>query len=838
MTSSAYKSNGHNRRVQPSPDVARLLDKLPPSAIEAECAVLGSMILDWRCVGDVLQTISAADFYRPNHAAIYDTLVELYDKNQSIDMVQLNQRLIDKQQISQVGGLEYLMELAESVPSAVSANHYAAIVREKSMLRRLIDASALSLHEAYNSGAPATEVLEQAEHRIFEIAQSAEAGRQNQNISDLMHAAYDLVTGDTQQTAGIPTGFIDLDAHLGGLQKGDLIILAARPSAGKTALSLNIAEHVAVNTETPCLVLSMEMSKEQIAQRLLASRSGVAAKRMRGNAIGLDEFTAMQMAVGALAMSPLLIDDTPGLTVLSLRAKARRAAAQHHVKLIVIDYLQLMTAPGAESRQQEVSNISRSLKALARELEVPVLCLSQLNRQSEHRENHRPRMSDLRESGCLAGDTLITLADSGERVPIVSLVGQSGFRVWARDGRATRASVCSRCFSTGVKPAFRIQTNTGKTITATANHQFLTPAGWRRLDELSIGQHLACYANLPEPKVTALFDDDHLFLLGHMIGNGSVLSNHAAQYTTKHADLAGEVRNRGQRFFGSEVSPHIVFDNPKRQGGWYQVFFKSLRKHTHGVRSVVSEWAQSVGLYDKRSHERTLPDMAFTLNEGGVARLMASLWETDGTICLAGSDDRLTAACAYSTASPRLADQIQYLLARLGVIAGISVVRQGKHRTGYQIGIRGGREGIGHFLNQMPFVSVFHNAMKVKLLGHIAKLHGESTTTLRGTDGILYESIRRIDAVGAMECFDLTVPGPANMEAGMFVAHNSIEQDADVVMLLHREDYYHRGEEKYEDTNIAEVIIAKQRNGPTGTVKLHFHGETMRFNNLAFGGQS
>ncbi|MEX0887601.1 MAG: replicative DNA helicase [Phycisphaeraceae bacterium] len=394
------------RRVE----LSKLFDKLPPHALEAEAAVLGSMILDWRVVGDVVEILKGADdFYKPAHAAIYESLVELYDKHQSIDIVQLNQKLKDKQQLDDIGGVEYLMELAESVPSATSAGYYARIVREKAVVRKLIEASGNILYECYNSAEPASDLLDRAERDIFELAEA----RIEQNasaLSDLLQETFDrLQADDGTHVTGVETGFFELDEMTNGLQPGELIIVAARPSMGKTAFALNIAEHVAAVGGQASAVFSMEMSRQQLAQRLLCSRSGVDAHKLRRNLLSQDDFGRLSMAVGSLSEAPLYIDDTPGLTLLELRAKSRRLASRQQIKVVFVDYLQLMSAPGSESRQQEVSNISRGLKGLARELSVPVVCLSQLNRQAESREGHRPRMSDLRESGSIEQDADVVM---------------------------------------------------------------------------------------------------------------------------------------------------------------------------------------------------------------------------------------------------------------------------------------------------------------------------------------------------------------------------------------------------------------------------------------------
>lgn len=398
---------GNFRSRKPVIEIGPLFDKQPPHAIEAEMALLGSLILDWRVVGDVLQVLKGADdFYKPAHTAIFECIVELYDQAQSLDMVQLNQRLVDKQMLEQVGGLAYLVDLVDGTPSASEAMRYAQIVRDKAILRRLIETAGAVLHECYHSDEPVGELLDRAETQIFELAEK-KGGDQASDIGTLLKETFErLEQDDGRLVTGAETGFYELDEMTNGLQPGELIIIAARPSMGKTAFAVNIAEHMAATNKVPVGIFSLEMSKQQLAQRLLCSRSGVDSHKVRRNLLNRDDFGKLTLTVGELSEAPLYIDDTAGLTLMALRAKARRLKQRYDIQALFIDYLQLMSAPsaGRDGRQNEVSAISRGVKALARELSIPVVCLSQLNRQAEQREGHRPRMSDLRESGSIEQD--------------------------------------------------------------------------------------------------------------------------------------------------------------------------------------------------------------------------------------------------------------------------------------------------------------------------------------------------------------------------------------------------------------------------------------------------
>lgn len=414
--------------------VGKLFDKEPPRSIEAEMALLGAMILDPRVIGDVLVVIkSPTDFYDERHAAIYRAVVELYDRKlgDRLDVVAVADTLRDRGLLEQVGGLSYIGELVQGVPTAVTAPHYAAIVAEKARLRRLIDAAGRILYDAYHVGDAgpdgARDVIEKAEMAVFEIAKESDTS-DPQRLKDLLDQEMKRLEAaefDGTDMTGLRTGFADLDNLLRGLQKGEMIVIAARPSMGKTALALNLAEQVAFrglvpeqrrpgDTEglIPVLIFSMEMSRSAVVQRLLSAAAGVNSQKIRtGHGLSRDEYKRLMLAAEDLKEAPIHIDDSPDMTIVQLRSRARRMRDRYGIQMVVIDYLQLITAPGAgrESRQVEVSAISRGVKALARELEVPVVVLSQLNRASEQREGNRPRMSDLRESGSIEQDADVVM---------------------------------------------------------------------------------------------------------------------------------------------------------------------------------------------------------------------------------------------------------------------------------------------------------------------------------------------------------------------------------------------------------------------------------------------
>ncbi len=367
--------------------------------------LLGSILLEPQVLGDIALAIKdGKEFYKPANGAIYDAMVELYDKNASLDIVQLNQALADRDTVDAVGGADYLVELASGVPSAANATHYARLVREKAMVRKLIEEAGEILQRAYESRDDAAAILDFAEHRIFSVAERYEHSEVETLGRLVQEVVAKLQASDGRRVTGVLAGFADLDEVTGGFQQGDFIIIAGRPSMGKTALALNIVENMAVRGE-PVGVFSLEMSRHQLVERLLAARSGLELHRLRRMMLGKEHYSRLFAACGDLQDAPIYVDDMPSSTLLQIRARARRMVAKHDVKAIFVDYIQLITVgQRVESRQLEVSEISRGLKGLARELNLPVIAMSQLNRAAEQREGHRPRLSDLRESGSLEQD--------------------------------------------------------------------------------------------------------------------------------------------------------------------------------------------------------------------------------------------------------------------------------------------------------------------------------------------------------------------------------------------------------------------------------------------------
>ena len=383
-----------------------------PESLAAEAAVLGSMIVDPECINEVVEHLEAAAFYRLEHQMIFDAVVALYEKNrgEGLDAVLLRDELEKRKQLEQVGGVDYIAKVMESVPSSANVTYYARIVKDKMLLREIINAASAILNDAYSQDGETNETLDEAERRIFEVTDRNISGTASL-VKDLVSRAYELIEKrEGSHVTGLATGYYELDDLTCGLQSGEMIIVAGRPSMGKTSLALNIAEHLGVVEKIPVGVFSLEMGKQQLAERFLCSIGEVDSQKVRKGMLSTEDYETLKAASGELYDAPIYIDDSASLTPLELRAKARRLKSQHRIRCIIVDYLQLMHLGGrVESRQQEITTISRYIKALARELNVPVVVLSQLNRSPEGREGHRPRMSDLRESGSIEQDADVVM---------------------------------------------------------------------------------------------------------------------------------------------------------------------------------------------------------------------------------------------------------------------------------------------------------------------------------------------------------------------------------------------------------------------------------------------
>jgi len=599
-----------------------------------------------------------------------------------------------------------------------------------------------------------------------------------------------------------------------------------------------------------------------------------------------EEWERISHAIGRLSQIDLYIDDTAGISTMEMRSKARRLAAERGIDLVIVDYLQLMQGHAGgrnENRVQEISEISRSLKALARELDVPVLALSQLSRAVESRQSRVPQLSDLRESGCLTGETLIYLPDEGAYRRIDSLVGQSGFNVLALNTATWKLEPrpVLRAFSTGHKLVYRLKTQLGRSIRATGNHQFLTIEGWRRLDELAPAMRVALPRTLPSPQA-ATMPREELALLGHLIGDGCTLPSHAVQYTSSDRDLAELVADLAVKVFGDKVLPRV---NAERS--WYQVYLPPSYRLTHRVRNPILAWLGAMGIDGLRSYEKFVPACVFSQPKEEIACFLRHLWATDGA---AWGSLTHPPTISYATSSPRLATDVQSLLLRLDINAKVLCVPQpGKGRDQYHVDVSG-KPDQERFINQVGLVGERKQKMLEGVREYLAARVGntnrdvipryvwselvqparrsmglterqmqaaigvaycgstlaktnlsceravrvaevvrsEELTRLANSD-VYWDEIVSIELDSEEEVYDLTVEGLHNFVGNNIVLHNSIEQDSDIVLFIYRDEVYNPESDR---KNIADIIVAKHRNGPIGQFSLYFKSSQTLFRNL------
>lgn len=490
--------------------------KTPPNSKESEMMVLGSMLTSVNALNVACDLLEASDFYYSEHKRIFDVLKQAYCNDRPADIHLISEELKRQEKLEEIGGIAYLTALAQFAGTSAYVEQYAQLIKDKSLLRKMIDTSQGIEKKALEEPEDVQNILDHAQASFFSLSEQSQdhqavllkellSGHKGEKklpyLKDLQEKQEHFQKhGDqTGGIVGIPTHFSDLDKVLGGMAPSNLIILAARPAMGKTALALNIAENICVLNSTPVAIFSLEMSAEQLLHRVICSQSEVESDKIKTGSLDGNEYQRIVSCVNRLQKHQMIIDDQPGLKITDLRSRARRMKELYKIEFIVIDYLQLLSGSGNfksnESRQMEISEISRMLKNLARELNIPILCLSQLSRKVEERQGHRPMMSDLRESGCVTGDTLIKDANTNEVYTIQQLAErkeQKPIYVYGMDENYNLVKAkMTKAFSSGRKMTYRLIMHSGKEIKASANHPFRKLEGWKRLDELQIQDRIA-----------------------------------------------------------------------------------------------------------------------------------------------------------------------------------------------------------------------------------------------------------------------------------------------------------------------------------------------------------
>jgi replicative DNA helicase len=1045
-------------------------ERTPPHDVAAEQCVLGGMLLSKDAISDVIEVIRPADHYRPAHQLIHEAVLDLYGRGEPADAITVANELTRRGEIARIGGAPYLHTLIASVPTAANAGYYARIVRERAILRRLVEAGTRIVQFGYAGDADADELVDRAQAEVFAVTERR-ASEDYQSLSEIMPGALDEIEAIGSRggvLTGVPTGFSDLDALTNGLHPGQMVVIAARPAIGKalalgtplptptgwttmgevrvgdqligadgrptnviaatevmygrpcyevefddgevivadenhqwvtwnpqvpehdaplvppqvvttgeitctlrremalrrsnhavaltapaglsdaalpvpayavasrtgerrsgilrsarwryildvravpsqpvrcvqvdsrdhlylagrgmvpthnSTLALDFARSAAIKHNMTTVMFSLEMGRNEITMRLLSAEARVPLSTMRTGQMNDDDWARLARRMSEVADAPLFIDDSPNMSMMEIRAKCRRLKQRNDLKFVIIDYLQLMTSPKrVENRQQEVSDMSRSLKLLAKELEVPVIALSQLNRGPEQRTDKKPLLSDLRESGCLTSGTRILRADTGTEITFGDLLtsDEQNIPVWSLDDRMRLVpQTMTHAFPSGVKEVFRVRLTSGRQVEATANHPFLTYDGWRPLSDLRAGSRVAVLRRVPAPLNAQEIPEPEIVMLAHLLGDGSFVRNQQIRYASiDEANLAAVTE--AARYFGITA----VRDDYK-VARCTTLRLTAPFHMTHGRRNPIGAWLDSMGLLGLRSHEKFIPARIFSLPQNQLALFFNHLWATDGSVTVAKSG---AVRVYYGTTSERLARDVQSLLLRFGITPRLRAVGNSYGHPKWTVDVNGvkdqrrfldeigvhGKRGLaaanallrlesmtatGRFdtvpsdvwerVSQiMKERSISLNRIRTAVgtssrgdlnanicptrtrIGKIAQVLGDAELEMLATNDVFWDTVASIETIGYQSVYDATVLETHNFVANGINIHNSIEQDSDVVILLHRDDFYERESPRAGE---ADLIVAKHRNGPTATVTVAFQGHYSRFVDMASG---
>jgi replicative DNA helicase len=882
--------------------------KIAPNSKESEMIVLGSMLTSINSLNIGADGLDDGDFYFTEHRIIFQTLKNAYRNDKPADVHLIGEELKRQDKLKAIGGLGYLTTLAQYAGTSAYIEEYIELVRDKSILRRMINAAQEVERGALNNPEDVHVLLDDAQAKFFLISQAANANA-GVLIKDLLSGVkapsqlpYLKELQERQERfqkkgpeelgiTGIPTHFFDLDKLINGLGASNLTILAARPAMGKTALALNIAENVAFKNSLPVGIFSLEMTAEQLLHRMICSQSEVESDKIRTGSINGIEYQRVVAAVNSMMKGTVVIDDQPGLKITDLRARARRMKESHNIQLLVVDYLQLISGSGlsrsGENRQNEISEISRMMKTLARELDLPILCLSQLSRKVEERQGHRPMMSDLRESGCLTGDTLIQNAQTGTFHTIKELAErteQTPIYVHAIDkdlkiGKHRMIKV----FFSGKKKIFEMKTRSGRSIKASGNHPFLQLGGWVPLEKLKKRDRIGIPRQLKVENNKDKMKEEELILLAHLLGDGCILPNQPYHYTSADEENIDIVAKTSSKLFG--IRPRLV-----KQENWFHLYLPSPIRVTHEKYHPITVWFSELGIERVRSYNKKMPGAVFENSEQKICLFLRHLWATDGNLSIKKLKGRKDAgAIYYSSSSPTLIKQTQQLLTRIGISSSIATIPSKKgYRDMYHLNIFGtvnqqrflqnigcaGKRGhlVPQLLMQLQQISsnpnndvipkeawnttirkakekfqlswrevcsgintaycgssLFKNGISRKRMKSLYNVLPSRDLLALAESDVYWDEIMSIEELGIEDVYDATVENVHNFVANDILVHNSIEQDSDIVMFLLRREYY----DPYDKPGMAELIVAKNRHGGVGSVNLTYRKELAQFVNYS-----
>jgi replicative DNA helicase len=756
--------------------------------------------------------------------------------------------------------------LAEDVRELISSLGYRCTVTTKSVAGRTVESSVcytLSLTTSDD---------------VFRLQRKALLHKQRRRSTSEARTSSRYIV-DVRPVPSVPVKCVSID-------NDDKLYLAGRtmvPTHNSTA-SMDFARNAAIRANCASAIFSLEMSKIEIVMRLLSAEARVPLHVLRSGQLSDDDWSKLARRMGEISEAPIFVDDTPSMNLMEIRAKARRLKQRHDLKLIVVDYLQLMTSPKrTESRQQEVADLSRGLKLLAKEVECPVIAVSQLNRGPEQRTDKRPQLSDLRESGCLTAETRLLRADDNSEITMGELLalGAADVPVWSLNERLQYvAQPLTHAFPSGRKPVFRMRLRSGKEIEATGNHPFLTFRGWTALSALQVGDRIAVSRHVPPPMLCRPLPPDELVMLAHLLGDGSFVKRQPIRYASCDEENLAAVTLAAKHFGITAVRDDYAAARVTT------LRLPAPYRLARGRRNPIAEWLEGMGLFGLRSHEKFVPECLHSLPKTQVALFLRHLWATDGSVTVrkGSAGGRIYFA---STSRPML-NGIGRLLLRFGISARIKTSTPGVHRPQYTLDVSG-RDDQLRFLREIGVFgarsvncnelserletsksntnvdtvpaevwdsvrailadkSVSHRSFAAQMgtqfcgsamwkrapsrqrLARVAKVLNDAELELHATNDVFWDEISSIEAIGERDVYDATVTGTHNFIANGIATHNSIEQDADVVILLHRDDYYDKESPRAGE---ADFIVAKHRNGPTDTVTVAAQLHLSRFVDMA-----
>jgi len=840
------------------------------------------------------------------HKRIFKVLKEAYKKDKPADIHIVAEELKRIDILEDIGGVAYLTTLAQFAGTSAYVEEYVQIVKDKSLLRKMLDATDVIEKVVLSEPEDVKIALDDAQNKFFQISQSVHFNK-HLMVKDILSGLRSesgipylkelqerqekfLLRGpDDPKITGIPTHFLDLDKMINGLGNSNLMILAARPAMGKTALALNIAESVCYKNDVPVGMFSLEMTAEQILHRILCSQSEVESEKIKTGSLDGSDYQRIVSCVNDIQDKVMIIDDQPSLKITDLRARARRMKEAFNIGFLVIDYLQLLSGSGTnrsqENRQNEVSEISRMLKNLARELNIPILCLSQLSRRVEERQGHRPMMSDLRESGCLTGDTQIKDADTGKLYTIKELADrkeQRPINVFGIDkDLKLKKRKMTKAFYSGKKRVYKLTTRSGREIKASANHPFFKLEGWTRLDNLKKNDKIALPRNYDIKSKTKTLSNDELILLAHLLGDGCILPNQPYHYTSNDLENIEYVKNSAKNLFN--IKGKIV-----KQKNCYHYYLKSPIHTTNGKNHPITDWFNNLQINRVRSFEKVIPQKVFVVDQNKKQLFLKHLWATNGSIGRKKLKNRKSSCrIYYASSSKTLSNQVQHLLLSIGIQSTLKTVKSSRgYRDMYHLYVQGKPDQekflttvscIGQRAKPIPTLLQYLKEIKtnpnrdiiskeawttiIKTAKEKAKISWREIckrlemsypgTTLYksgisrarmqrlynvlkdskikqlATSDIYWDEIESIEELDIEDVYDATVEEIHNFVANDIIVHNSLEQDSDLVLFLLRREYY----DPYDKPGQAELIVAKNRHGSVGSINMTFRKELARFEN-------